>query len=354
MKNSKWGEIMAKALLVALFAMGYSFAKMTCSGTVYFKKPDSWLSAGTAAGGQAAMFSESITYPGWMEISTADIGQMNEAKDFYIEEQGKNDCQSGHCATKKSINKIVQQPTAETFTCMDFSSDGELWVMAHPDPEEENAVLVTKTKPNIKYFYVFPPSSAEWMRSVPMITTDGGKTGEALKVVPDRCGWYVKRFINEELPTSVLIYRDDDVNLEDAIGMNGDWESANDPTPIDLKNTFDFLGSDELYFVMTEEFAEITQSETLGWLTEDPVDVSANCSYSLAAIIYDTDAALHPLFSCSNGPSPGNGCPDHPESFNYEQAIQACVGVRGGIVQEFLGDDKKPKLADRGESLFFC
>lgn len=342
--NKTWGYIAAKVFSIALLAISYSFAVLPCTGTVYFKKPDNWISAYTAASGLPSKLTASTTYPGWMEISATDIGQKNEAKTFYIEVSGQNDCQSGLCATKKSINKVSQQPTAESFSCSDFSDDGELWIMAHPDPEKENAVLITKTKPNIKYFYVFTPSTAEWMRSVPMITTDGGKTSEALKVVEDRCGWYVKRFINEELPTNVLIFRDDDPELEEAIGLNGDWESASDPTPIDLAMMFDFLGSDELYFVMTEEYAEITQSETMGWLTTDPVDVSANCSYSLAALIYDTDASLHPLFSCSNGPSPGNGCMDHPNSSTYDQNVSGCVGVHAGIVQDILGDDGLPKL----------
>lgn len=347
MKNSKWGSIVAKALSIALLTMGYSFATMKCEGTVYFKLPDGWNTAATAAGGLPTVMKESTEYPGWLVVTTDAIGQMNEAKDFYIEENGKNDCQSGHCATKRSINKISQQPSMESFNCSDFGKEGELWIMAHPDPEKENAVLITTTKPVIKNFYVFTPSSQEWMRSLPMITNDGGKTSEALKIASeDRCGWYIKRFINEELPSNVLIFRDDDPNLDDAIGFNGDWETANDPKPIDLAMMFDAMGTDDLYFVMTEEYADITMSETMGWLTEDPIEVSANCSYNLAAIIYDTDASLHPLFSCSAGPSNSNACPDNALSQQYDQAVQNCVGVHTGIVEETLGADKKPHLSN--------
>ena len=338
-----------RILLASLLAFGtQSFARMACEGTVYFKKPDEWKTAAVVASAMSSFLTESTKYPGWMEISTADIGQSNSAEVFYIEENGKNDCQSGHCATKKHIDVIVQQTFAETFSCSDFGSTGELWIMAHPDPEKKNEVLITNNEPVIRNFYVFVPTSTEWQRSVPMITTDGGKTGEALKVVEGRCGWFVKRFIGEEIPSNVLIYREDDSSLEDALGLNGNWETAASPTPIDLNSIFEVMEADDVYFVMDEEFVESTPSMTMGWSVTDPVDVSANCGYNLATIIYDTDGSLNPMFSCY-ALVMSNGCPmgslSKSEVEQYDAYVDNCAGVVQGIVQDTLGADGKPHLS---------
>ena len=76
---------------------------------------------------------------------------------------------------------------------------------------------------------------------------------------------------------------------------------------------------------------------------------------SLTALIYDTDASLHPLFSCDAFPSYDNGCPTEIPGVDLKTAaaaVKACVGVVQGIVEITLGYDKKPVLTEEGKKCF--
>ena len=74
---------------------------------------------------------------------------------------------------------------------------------------------------------------------------------------------------------------------------------------------------------------------------------------SLTTTIYDTDAKLHPAFSCySQG---GEGCQFGTEDVDHQtvqEAINTCIGVIPGIVEKDLGEDKKPVLAEDGKKCF--
>ena len=353
---------------VMLFAgaQSASAALSGCEGTVYFKLPDGWKTAYAVGGGQKAKFTES-TYTGWLQISTTSIGAPNAPTAFFIEETGANDCNSGHCATKSAINVKYTQFTetgvnANGFTCKDFGANtNELWIQ--PSFEDANKPLVQGEPPDVKYFYVFLPDNKIWKSATPVISENGKE--RALDIDNDHCGWYYRRYVNEELPTEVFIRRDDDEAMKEAIGMGGEKDSVAEV--INLKGLFGAYANDEgfnniLYFVADEKKATEIPGFDFGWYFSLPA-IEGNCSYNLAAVIYDTDASLHPAFSCwSEG---GEGCQGvgsqtAAQGVDKQTALDAidyCVGVRPGLVEKTLTVDpttgaKKPKLTAAGKKCF--
>ena len=354
-----------KKLLVAfvlLFAgVQGAFASMACEGTVYFKLPDGWKSAYAVAGGREAAFTES-EYDGWLMVSTSKIGGTNSTTGFFIEETGANDCNSGHCVRPDSMNvKYMQLSEASGFKCVNFGADGELWIQAHPDPSKENVTYYSKTPPDVKYFYVFLPETDEWRASIPMIAEDDNAP-IAMNADPQHCGWYFRRYIDEVPPSEVVIYRDDDEQKKEGLGMEGNWGKG-DPTPIDLAAMFDSLQSNEIFFVAEDKYADKSNPEAIGWNSADPSEVRGNCGFDLAAIIYDTDASLHGAFTCApdwfdgltEAQARANACYYSSAKFNVVNSYTAevpCIGVTTGMVSDILDKDKKLKLTETGKKCF--
>ena len=200
------------------------------------------------------------------------------------------------------------------------------------------------------FFVLIPPDFTDWMSSVPMISLDGGESGAPMTAVADMCGWYSYEFEDGVASDNVVIYRDDDIDREDMIGINGNWETAASATPIPLNMLFE-LGGDSLFFVPDEE--QKTNEDGFYFSAADVSGIEGVCKYSLAALIYDTDADLHPAFSCyAEG---GEGCQMGAQGINPTQAlsaIQTCTGVTPGIVESTLGATKKPKLTTAGKNCF--
>ena len=352
---------------IMLFAGAQSaFAALACEGTVYFKLPEGWTSAYAVAGGQKAEFEKS-TFANWLQVSASKIGGPNSAKGFVIEETGANDCNSGHCARKDSMNvKYLQisDNSATAFTCSDFGSAGELWISAHPDPNKANITYMSQTPPDVKYFYVFLPNNETWKSAIPLLVEDG-KDHEL--ELDEQCGWYFRRYIDEALPSKVLIRRDDDTEVKEAIGKDGGWQvEGSAAEPIGLEGMFALFDSDELFFVADPDEAAKLPSAEMGWYDTRP-NVVGKCSYDLAALIYDTDASLHGAFTCNPDWSPGqtpaqahaNAC--YTASAKYQVASAGgevpCIGVTKGMVESTLQRDattgrKKMVLTTKGKSCF--
>lgn len=358
MKQKK-SSIKAAVLGCAFFLAGLSaaYASMSCDGTVYFKKPASWTSAFAVAGGQKAVFTNS-PHAGWLQVSASAIGGANAAPEFFLEQTGANDCNSGKCARRDSMNIMYMAYKAGLgFKCTDFGATGELWISEYPDPSNPNSSTVTffsSAAPDAKFIYfLVPPEDIEWMSSVPMISTDGGVTGKPMTADPDRCGWYYHVWVSD-LPTEqVIFYRDDDVTKKDAIGLNGLWDEDYVADPIPMGTYFALYATNKLYFIPDDSYWP-DDGASLGWYDTDPITVEGSCSYSLAAIIYDTDATLHPAFSCYSGG--GEGCQQGAGGIPQAAAVaavNACLGVTPGIVEDLLGPDNKPVLkAGQGISCF--
>lgn len=202
-----------------------------------------------------------------------------------------------------------------------------------------------------KQFLVLLPGSADWVSSAPMISTDGGKTGKPMVMDGFMCGWYKYAFAEDEITDNVLIYRDDDAAREDMLGMNGNWETGDSAVPIPLKTIFD-MGHDSLFFV-ADESQKLNED---GWLfSYAEADVpQGNCTINIPWIVYDSDAKLHPAFSCyAQG---GEGCQAGAQGVDLETALKAvndCIGVTSGLVETTLDPTtKKPRLTTAGKKCF--
>lgn len=218
----------------------------------------------------------------------------------------------------------------------------------------------------VKEFHVFIPNNMTWKSSVPMINEDG--KSRKLTIDPDHCGWYYRRYVDEAIPEKVIIYRDDDSAMEEAIGMNGTWEAGDKAQPISLDLIFDLYATDPhfnnaVYFVADAEEAAALPSDNMGWYATQP-DVTGNCRFNLATIIYDTDASLHGAFSCApewfSGQTEAQANANDCYSANAKFAVAAsataempCIGMTQGMVESTLDPrNKKMTLTAKGKQCF--
>ncbi len=336
-----------------------------CSPKIHFKLPDGWTNAYLMISGQGIPFpNPRLGGDGWAVL---DLGstKTNDDAYFFINGVNKNDCNDGLCVTRNGVNIKPNNARVEGFKCSDVGSEGEIWIQEHPDITKEGQVYVTTTKPAIKDFYIFLPDNTTWKSSTPMIDEDGKP--HALQVDNEHCGWYYRRYIldgkiDKALPSSVILYRDDDVNKDNAIGMGGE-KAMNEGAaaePIVLADLFSIFENEAgfegaLYFLADQKQADLLGNEdNYGWSISRPAGAEGNCSYDLAALIYDTDAELHPLFSCyADGAQAGSdGC---QKSTKSQDAIYKCIGVRQGLVESTLAIEngkKKMKLTNAGKACF--
>ena len=335
-----------------------------CSPKIHFKLPDGWTNAYLMISGQGLPFpNPRLADNGWTLI---DLGSTKANDDvyFFINGVNKNDCNDGMCITRNGVNVKPNNARIEGFKCSDVGADGELWIQEHPDITKEGQVYVTTAKPVVKDFYIFLPDNKTWKSSTPMIDEDGKP--HALQVDNEHCGWYYRRYIldgkiDKALPSSVILYRDDDVERNGAIGMGGEKALNEEQAaePIVLADVFSLFETDAnykdaVYFLADELQADANGGDTYGWSAERPAGAVGNCQYNLAALIYDTDADLHPLFSCyADGAKSGNdGC---QKSAASQDAIYDCIGVRQGLVDSKLtveNGKKRMKLTNAGKKCF--
>lgn len=340
-----------KKLIVALVLLlsAQTFAANSCSGTYYFKLPDGWKTAYAVGSGRYAAFTES-EYKGWLQLDALTLNDVYYISSFSIKED----------VDTAKVDSLESSDSTKFDSCKDFGETGELWIQLDGS---DNSFSRSSTPPGGKVFHVFLPVDKDWSQSIPMLSVDG-KPGEPLLLDMDRCGWYYKRFIGEEPPSSVTIYRDDDEKMKNVIGMSGNW-GTNKSDSIDLKLLFEMFASDELYFVADENYVDASNPDAMGWSTTDPVDVSGICHISLDAILYDTDASLHGAFACApnrkestNGSDTVkfNACyyPDAPYNIVSQAAEELpCIGVTQGMVMDILDSKtRKPSLTEAGKKCF--
>ena len=172
-------------------------------------------------------------------------------------------------------------------------------------------------------FYIFLPNNTTWKSSTPMINEDG--KSRKLEIDTLNCGWYYRRYVDEPLPSSVVIHRDDDPTLEDAIGFNGVWEEGA-AEPIILDAMFELYSTEPgynkaLYFVADAEESQKLPSSNQGWFVKRP-DVRGYCAYSIQSIVYSTKE-------------------------------MPCTNITTGMVGSSLDSTtKKMKLTDKGRACF--
>lgn len=173
-------------------------------------------------------------------------------------------------------------------------------------------------------FYIFLPNNTTWKSSTPMINEDG--KSRKLEIDTLNCGWYYRRYVDEPLPSSVVIHRDDDPTMQDAIGMNGAWEESGNAEPIPLNALFEIYSTEyyfdgALYFVADAEESQKLPSSNQGWYIRRP-DVQGKCAYSIYSIVYSTKE-------------------------------MPCTNINAGMVESTLDSTtKKMKLTDKGRACF--
>ena len=328
-----------------LFA-GVQNAIAACAGTLHFKKPDDWprnfyIAMNNIDALVTASYYNAAT--GYYEYDLADAGGENIETSFAIEsaKTAPMNYILSNVWNGLSPNDQSYPKNNRNIRCPGAGKD----VYVLENPKKANTTLVTNTEPDIKYFYVLVPDDEAWKSTVPMWSGDGTfASGQPLKVDPNMCGWYYAVWMDEPMPEQFIIFKDDDVDLEDAIGMGG-WEAeVLEPFPMDMFFSM-YDPSKKIYFI-----ADSAKAEEEGVATFSVVDpmVKGNCEYKLAAFLYDTDASLHGAFTCDAYPTvASNGCYSASAKYNYTGAGQAntvpCIGVTTGIVNSILDPaTKKP------------
>ncbi|MBR4916814.1 MAG: fibro-slime domain-containing protein [Fibrobacter sp.] len=176
-------------------------------------------------------------------------------------------------------------------------------------------------------FYVLVPEERGWLSDEMMIhyELDGAAKDTAMTIAENMCGWIKISFDN--VPTSAYLYLKNDPDMQ--IGMKGLWDDNDVVNPINLSVLFDAYDIDKLYFIPDDN--DWPDEDHAGWWTEDPGVPEAGdnirCSFSLAALIYDTDKSVNPLFTEEGVDQTGYG---------------TCVGIHHGMVMTDLGSDNKP------------
>ena len=338
-KQSLWKWTLGACLLFlgvqSAFASG-------CGGMVYFQAPADWSTAYLATqnhepaemtmGDNGFYVANLATWPQeTYAISGFSIGDGTTTPVSYIDSVNWVAVENGDASKLKN---------SQSFHC---PGDG-VSLYIYENPSDPGKTVISTEPPNAKYFFVMiPPDMEEWMSAVPMLSMDGGKTGKPMTAVSDMCGWYSYVFFNETISDSVVLFRDDDPDREDMIGVNGNWETAAKAQPISLGMIFD-MGVDTLFFVPDE--AQKTNDDGYYYSAADVDGIDGTCTYTLAAVLYDTDPSLHPAFSCfvDGGQGVNNFNADCQTDAAARQALQNCLGVTQGMIEETLGSDKKPKL----------
>ena len=350
-------------LLLAMAGVQSAFALSCSDKTIYFKAPEDWTDVYLFSAGRFVLIPKTYATNGWYVFPSEKFGERYDdrivfvaAEDFYS---------AGVTARTFNDGRFDQM---DYISCGDIASES---IYIYENPIKPGETVISKDPPNAKYFFVMiPPDMDEWMAAVPMLSLDGGVSGKPMTAVPDMCGWYSYVFWNEEPTDNVILYRDDagfdplTGIHEDLLGMNGNWETEPTAAPIYLNMLFELSHnpanmSDTVFFVPDEE--QKTNEDGFYFNRVEVDGVEGTCSYSLAAIIYDTDASLHPSFSCyARGPAGATNwsydCQKGAQKVDAAtalDAVQACIGVTPGLVESTLDPKtKKPKMSKAGAKCF--
>jgi len=204
------------------------------------------------------------------------------------------------------------------------------------NPRKPGATLVHYGKPDIYWVYVLPPQTTSWINEKPILQAKSSELFEGF-LDKTKCGWYyIPLFVNE-IPEAARFISNRNDGLKFGIDGTG--------TAFNLKKIFNDRNTHKIYII-----ANSYKGQYL--FTADP-QYDGICEFPLMGILYDTDAKLHPAFSCYS--AGGEGCQTGAQSIPSTMAVAAvneCMGVTTGIVDNILGDDGKPVLTANGKKCF--
>lgn len=349
MKMRKVKTSCALGVLTLLAGAQSSFA-LKCEGKVFFQPQKSWTEAYVYSAG---MFTKLESTDGWYSFDAAKVGAENETA-FVFSGNGKWEPGMWFNRTKTNDTEMQMLDDLQNtmFSCSDFNGKDALYI--YPDPTNVAKSVVSTDAPNAKRLHVLlPTDDALWFAGRPLISFDGTyKNAKPLSADLDNCGWFTYTWFNQKVNDSALLIRNDDTNVEFPVGMNG--LNANVVAPIALSDLFELFETNDLYYVVDEELWDnLDLRPNNGFADKINGDLCGVCRYNLTTLIYDTDASLHPAFSCWS--PDGEGCQNGAQGVSREVALKAldsCHGVTSGLVEETLGDDNKPVLSKTGEKCF--
>ena len=350
-KVSLLGRVLGMMLLVA----GVQGAFAGCLGTIHVKLPDTWTTSYVYFANTAYLIP--ATTPkngaGYMTIDLGDVvsPQPNTSDNGFVFTNSKDVDYPPPKVVDNGEYNVSKGRNDFTKSLIKCPGDGaERYIFENPKVEGQTEVSVNP--PDAKYIYfLVPPEDDDWMAAIPMVSLDGGQTAVRMQADPDRCGWFYYVWFGEPVSDNVVFMRDDAQDLEHAIGANGTIEEADQAQPIPLLTYYAaFNETNVLYYIPVPEM-RLGGDDDIGFYDVDP-GVEGSCSYTLAAIIYDTDAQLHPAFSCDYYTSEGQineGCQVGVTALGVDGTtaqtrVKSCLGVTPGIVVDTLGADKKPHL----------
>ena len=329
MKEHK-SSLIGFVLGIAMFLAGVQGAfAANCAGTAYIKIPATWTDLYIYYGNESTKVPATAldAASGYYVFNLAQVtGNDNSTFIVYTTTDGTNIDSPGIRRMDGSTGADyvgAGRPGLRDFQC---PGAGEK-IYIQPDDTRPGKTYVGKVPPTAKYFYVLVPEVKEWQSDEMMIhyELNGVAKDTAMSPMQTMCGWFGMVF--NDAPINVYMYLKNDTTMQ--LGMNGLWGEEDVATPVDLSLLYEAYGTNTLYFIPDD--GDWPGEEDGGWYVTDPgvpePGNNSRCTFSLAAVIYDTDKSVNPLFTEDAIDLTGYG---------------TCVGVHQGMVMTDLGDDNKP------------
>ena len=253
-KVSFWKFAVSVGLLL-VGAQGVCAQQNQCKGTVYFKAPADWASAYIGGYNVNKLTAMTKNSEGFYKYDLSLLG-ITDANHPYFS--------IGNQLTASATLQIITStgfgvaPKAGTNDSNWPTNDASLRCPGEGNHVYifENPAAAGKTQtglypPGAKFLYMMiPPDYTEWLSADPMISWDGGATGEKLEAVDgeDYCGWFRYVWTGGTIPENVVFYSSADEARTNLIGMYGNWEEPGVVTPVPLARLFELV--DTLYFVL--------------------------------------------------------------------------------------------------------
>lgn len=162
-----------------------------------------------------------------------------------------------------------------------------------------------------------------------------------MEIDTEHCGWYIRRYVDEPLPQSVIIYRDSDPTKKEAIGIGGEkaLNEGKAAESIDLSQMFELFKEDPAYNGTVYFLADQKQTDELGdnsysWSATRPSHAIGNCSFYTAFIIYDTDAARK--LQASKFKAKTSRTVGRQKSVKTEMGAETCISVQKFMLHSAL------------------
>ena len=346
-KNSicKWFACACLLFVGMQSAWAQNTNPVTCKGTVYFKAPDDWTAA--YIGGQNVNVVQKMVLndEGFYEFDLAKLRITDNQKVMFTIGNQNTTSTTLRIVTATKFNATPTNGVNDTSWPTNDASlrcpgDGKSIYVAE-NPNIAGRTYTGEYAADAKYFYMLVPEEKLWQSDELIIsytTPKGTKKDTTLAPSMDLCGW-VQMVFNVP-PSDAIFYLKNSPDIK--LGINGLWDDDDIADPVDLALVFEAYGVNKLYFI-PDDNAWPSDDGSQGWYTAYP-NVEGTCSFSLAAVIYDTDMSVNDLFT--------DCCGDDKSKNNM--TVDACVGVIHNLVKTDLGADGKPEYNGQNPKAATC